>query len=288
MQTSQSKLDTLFRSGIQNFVTVEINPPKDGNIHKLFSQIESLDSYETIKAVFFPDCSLGSFRMSALTAAYLAKDYFPKYEYVPHLTLRDGNRRQLYKTIVDTKAVGLKNILIVRGDNNGSAAARPVYDIACTADLIKMVDEMNHGKYIANNGSYAEYEPADLCVMSTADIEKTTINQLNKKKVAGADVFITQLFFDIKLFLEFRSSVENSMDTIIVPGIMPVTDIRQIDRLEKFGVYIPHKIKGYIQNGGEKEGIRIAKEMYGLLKEECKWVHIYSSAHGQLAGKILD
>jgi 5,10-methylenetetrahydrofolate reductase len=288
MLTPQSRLDTLFRSGIHNFVTVEINPPKDGDVHKLFSQIERLGSYETIKAIFFPDCSLGSFRMSALTAAYLSRDSFPKYEHVPHLTLRDGNRRQLYKTIVDTKAVGIKNILIVRGDNNGSSAARPIYDLKQVTDLIEMVNDMNHGKYPTNNGSYSDYEPADLCVISTADIEKTTIKQLNKKKAAGAGIFITQLFFDIKLFLEFRRTVENSIDTIIVPGIMPVTDIRQVDRLEKFGVSIPGKIKDYIQKGGEKEGIKLAKDMYSLLKEECKWIHIYSNAHGQLAGRIFD
>ena len=54
---------------------------------------------------------------------------------------------------------------------------------------------------------------------------------LKRKIDAGANHVITQFFFDIENYLRFRDRCASiGIDTEIVPGILPVTNFKQLQK----------------------------------------------------------
>ncbi|MGA0506453.1 methylenetetrahydrofolate reductase, partial [Escherichia coli] len=54
---------------------------------------------------------------------------------------------------------------------------------------------------------------------------------LKRKVKAGANRAITQFFFDVESYLRFRDRcVSTGIDVEIVPGILPVTNFKQLKR----------------------------------------------------------
>jgi len=70
------------------------------------------------------------------------------------------------------------------------------------------------------------------------------INRLVDKVNEGVDVLITQLFFDNRFYFEFVDRLRQAGVTIpVVPGIMPITNLAQIERFTKMcGATIPTKL----------------------------------------------
>src|SRR5690606_11367924 len=55
---------------------------------------------------------------------------------------------------------------------------------------------------------------------------------LQRKVQAGADVVITQLFYQNEDFFRFRERCEKlGIDVPIIPGMLPITNLAQIERI---------------------------------------------------------
>ena len=69
---------------------------------------------------------------------------------------------------------------------------------------------------------------------------------------AGADVVITQLFYNNQQFLRFRDMCNaRGIDVPIVPGILPVTSLAQIQRIASMcGALLPEE---FVARLGEDE-----------------------------------
>lgn len=60
------------------------------------------------------------------------------------------------------------------------------------------------------------------------------LKALKTKVDAGAELLLSQLFFDNRLFYDFASDCKNNGITVpVTPGIMPVTSAAQIQRMVK-------------------------------------------------------
>ena len=78
------------------------------------------------------------------------------------------------------------------------------------------------------------------------------LDNLKRKVDAGADAIITQLFYCNETFFRFRDACEKrSINVPIVPGLLPVTDLKQVQRITSLcGAKLP---KSFVEALGSNE-----------------------------------
>lgn len=93
-------------------------------------------------------------------------------------------------------------------------------------------------------------------VHQEAPSAEVDLDNLKRKADAGADVVITQLFYDNANFLKFRDRYDSAgIRAPLVPGILPVTNLGQIQRISGLcGAQLPASLlsgweKARSQNG---------------------------------------
>lgn len=154
---------------------------------------------------------------------------------VAHLTCVGASRDELRATLTDLAEVGVRNILALRGDPPSGPGTQfePQPDgLHYAAELVELA-----------------HDTADFCVGVAAfpDIHpespdrESDVRHLANKCAAGADFAITQFFFEVgnynRLVADLRAA---GCDTPVIPGIMPVTNVTQIERMSSLsGAELP-------------------------------------------------
>jgi methylenetetrahydrofolate reductase (NADPH) len=157
---------------------------------------------------------------------------------VGHLTCVGSSRAELRTVIGSYAAAGVRNVLALRGDppQGPQAAWEPHPEGLSHADeLVRMVREL--GDFCVGVAAFPEGHP------EAPDLE-TDAKFLALKAAAGADFAITQFFFDADDYFRLVERAASYGCTIpIVPGIMPVTNVRQIQRFaELSGAAFPENL----------------------------------------------
>ena len=113
---------------------------------------------------------------------------------------------------------------------------------------------------------------------------KTDIANLKRKVDSGADIVITQLFFDNSHYFEFVDKARAaSVGVPIIPGLMPILSVRQIKRITSMcGASIPPELKKRLaaceDDDDEARRIGIAQcieQARGLLDRGVPGIHFY-------------
>jgi methylenetetrahydrofolate reductase (NADPH) len=143
-----------------------------------------------------------------------------------HLTCVGSTCDQLRGYLRDARAAGIDNIVALRGDPpKGETAFTPVTGgLRYAVELVELVRREFPDFGIAVAGYPETHQEAP---NPQADLEN-----LQRKVAAGGEVVITQLFYDNADFFRFRERCkELGMTAPIVPGILPVTNLGQIQRI---------------------------------------------------------
>jgi methylenetetrahydrofolate reductase (NADPH) len=207
---------------------------------------------------------------------------------MPHLTCVGHTRAELADVAGRIHAGGFRNIMTLRGDPpKGETTFTPYKDgLRYASDLVTLLKEA-HPDLCLGVGGYPERHPE-------APSAEVDLANLRRKVDAGADFITTQLFFDNEVYFRFVDRCRAAGISIpIVPGIMPVLSLKQIQRFTQMcGAHLPAKLTKRLEAAAdnpetmESVGIDWALgQIRDLLARGAPGYHLYilNRAKGALA-----
>jgi len=154
-----------------------------------------------------------------------------------HMTCAGSTEEEIEDAVDHLVQSGIENVLALRGDPpKGDGEFVPVQGgFAHATELIEYL----RGRYDVDIGGACYPE---MHVESTDEDEDLKWTAVKVQK--GAQFLITQLFFDNRDYFRFvRRAEEAGIDVPIVPGIMPITNVAQVERFTKMcGACLPPEL----------------------------------------------
>ena len=165
-----------------------------------------------------------------------------------HLTCVGLTRVEVSEHLTAIHAQGIENIVALRGDPpQGETEFRPAPNgYSHGGDLARHIKQ--HGGFGIAVAGYPEKH------LEAPDFE-TDLRRLRWKVDQGADVIITQLFYDNRHFYEFVEMCrKKGIDRPIVPGLMPILNVSQIKRITQMcGATIPPELLDRLSEAAEDD-----------------------------------
>lgn len=162
-------------------------------------------------------------------------------EVAPHLTCIGSNKDRIIKMLNKYKKLGINRIVLLRGDFKDFT--KDVEDFKYCNELVEFVKEKYNDEFKIYVAAYPEKHPE----ANTIDID---IKNFIKKVKSGANIAITQYFYNNDAYFSFVDEVlKHSIDIPIIPGIMPITNYKQLAEFSKnCGAEIPLWILNKLQS----------------------------------------
>ena len=195
-----------------------------------------------------------------------------------HLTCVGSTAHQIQTTLDQLKSMNIENIMALRGDPP-AGSNEFIYTpggFRNGSDLIKFINAS--GNFSIGAAGYPE---------GHIESESLTddLNFLKLKQDNGADFIVTQLFLDNSYYYNFRESAQDKGINIrLIPGIMPVTNIKQINKFSELcGCTIPARLKKSLERvRNDPESIRkigiehAINQGKNLLENGAPGLHFYT------------
>lgn len=180
-----------------------------------------------------------------------------------HLTCASQSREELRRVVGSYAAAGIRHVLAIRGDMPGGPTVpwqRHPDGLANATQLVELVCGL--GDFCVGVAAFPDLHPE----RHDAELDARL---LCEKERAGARFAITQLFFTAARYFELVDRVRSRGSELpIIPGIMPVTRIAQIQRFaELSGADLPARVTerltavAHDEQAVREVGIRVATEL---------------------------
>jgi methylenetetrahydrofolate reductase (NADPH) len=207
-----------------------------------------------------------------------------------HYTCVNATREKVKSDLDYLVEQGIKNLMLLRGDPpQGKNAFVPGKDgFRYANELISFVDE--NYDFCKAGAAYVEKHP------EAASLQEDLIHLKNKVD-AGADFLVTQLFFINKYYFDFvELARKNGINCRIIPGIIPLTSYRQIERFTamsaaKIPVDLIDRIEAHKEDPEKMYEVGVEytiQQCRELLGKGAPGIHFYTLNKSRAAVEIFE
>ena len=280
------KLTEIYANKGRKVVSFEIFPPKkDEELLKIDDTLEILaECKPDFISVTFGAGGSSNNNKTIEIARKIKETY--KIEPVVHLTGMCYDETEIDAFADAIASAGIENIMALRGDENPNAKPKGRFPHA--SDLIAYLKEKYD--FCISGACYPEIHP-------DSENRVSEIRNLKKKVDAGAEVLLSQLFFDNEEFYRFMEDCAIAgIDVPLTPGIMPVTNGAQIKRMVGLcGATLPERYEKIIHRFEHNPDALFdagmaycVSQIIDLLANDTDGVHIYTMNNVRIARTICD
>jgi len=263
-------------------VTAEIAPPGSPDPESIRRAARLFRDFADAANV--TDCQRALVRMSALAASALALQ--ENVEPIMQMVLRDRNRIALQADLIGGAALGVRNVLCLRGDppqSGNEKDAIGVYDLNTEEMISTFRDLRDRG--VLRGGDEVETPPRiyiGAAANPFAGTPEESFANLRGKVTAGADFVQTQAIYDVDAFDEWMRLVRKEWlheRVHVLAGVIPLRSVKMAHAIARLpGIVIPKDVMRRLETAPDPkaEGLSIAVRTVKALRriEGVHGVHI--------------
>lgn len=262
-------------------ITVEIQPPR--GIHDR-REIEAGRKLREagVDAIDVADNPMARLRMSpwAMSSRIQAE---VGVETVLHFTTRDRNLVRLQSDLLAVHALGIRNLLVLRGDPpqmGDYPNATAVSDVK-PSGLVRLIKEFNRGRDVAGNaiGAPTAFTVGVALNLTAANLEREA-QVLDQKVRAGADFICTMPIYEPEA-LDRLLRITGRLPLPLIVGVLPLVSHRHAEFLhnELPGLSIPPWVRERLRQAADprQEGLRLAAEFVETIRGRVGGVYLIPS-----------
>ena len=280
------KISEKLNSGKIN-ISLEVFPPKTSDTYDKVQ--DAVDKIGALKPAFISvtyGAGGGTSKNTLKIAKHIKDDL--GVDSLAHLTCASSTKEEVREVIGRLKEAGIENILALRGDipEGGSLPGDDSFKHA--SELVQEIKK--HGDFCIGGACYPEGHVENAH-------KEDDIRYLKEKVDCGVDFLTTQMFLDNSIHYNFLYRIREAGITVpVLPGIMPVTNGRQMKRIcQLSGTILPARFQAIVDRFGDnpaamqQAGIAYATDqIIDLLANGIKNIHIYSMNKPEVAAAILN
>lgn len=285
-------------------ITAELNPPRTTSLEKLLANAKKIK--DQVSAINITCNSGAGMKMAPLAASYIMQRDVGV-EAIWQMTCRDRNRLALQSDLLGGAALGLINLLPLRGDPpQDNVAEEKCFDLG-TEDLLKAIYNLKNGKDLDEKDIKEPFP--DFCTGSAAHpgmpdlaAQKET---MERRIGLGVEFFQTQICFDKAQLDKFIESIGDELAAKTLLGITPLKTLGQAEFMNKnvWGVDVPDShmqamtdaLAGRDPKSDEAKadmqakGFELAKELIDYIKTTpLKGIHIMAVGQESILDTVID
>lgn len=262
------------------FLSLEFFPPKDRETWpKFFEVVEKLKVLDPL-FVSVTYGAGGSTQDNTLDIVRTMKNEHGL-EPMAHLTCVGADTPGLEEFLKKLTDAGVENVLALRGD-----PPRDVEDFTFegqefqySTDLVQFIRQ-RYSDLCVGVAGYPEGHLQSESIKKDLEITKMKVEQ-------GADILVTQLFFDNRIYFDFVDRLRAmGVNVPVVPGVLPIMSLKSAKFiLSLCGATIPgkflHALEAAHEEGGDEAVYRVGidyakKQAQDLLDGGAPGVHLYT------------
>ncbi len=267
-------------------ISFEVFPPKtDAKFESVISAVDEIAKLAPSFISVTYGAGGGTSKNTVKIASHIERDLGVCS--IAHLTCVSSTKEEVRQRIWELKENGIENILALRGDIPSDTTFPIPNQYKYAYELIE--DIKSQGDFCIGAACYPEGH-----VESNHKAED--IAHLKQKVDCGVDFLTTQMFFDNTVFYNFLYRIREKGITIpVIPGIMPVTNGKQIARsCQLSGAALPERFRAIIDRFGDnpkamqQAGIAYATDqIIDLIANGIQNIHVYSMNKPEVAAAIM-
>ena len=267
-------------------ISFEVFPPKTEDTYdKIIAAIEEIAALKPSFVSVTYGAGGGTSKNTVKIASHIQNDL--GVDSIAHLTCVSTTKEEVHRGVEDMKEKGIQNILALRGDipKEADFPLPGQYKYAC--ELIE--DIKTQGDFCIGAACYPEGHVE-------SEHKADDIANLIRKVDCGVDFLTTQMFFDNSILYNFLYRIREKGITVpVLPGIMPVTNGKQIARIcQMSGTILPQRFYAIVDRFGDdpkamqQAGIAYATDqIIDLIANGINNIHVYSMNKPEVAAAIM-